>query len=149
VMITGETEQQFLNRAFEVGANFVLFKPVDKRALLRLLRVVEAPMERERQRFARVHVNCKVTMELDDKRTEGMTLDLSVNGMMVKASHVFPVDTRLQINLKLDRSESEIRGAARVVRLVGEDCMGLFLETVSATERAKLQDFLLPLIPPE
>jgi CheY-like chemotaxis protein len=149
VMITGETEQQFLNRAFEVGANFVLFKPVDKRALLRLLRVVEAPMERERQRFARVHVNCQVTMEADDKRTEGTTLDLSVNGMMVKSSHVFPVDTRLQINLKLDRSESEIRGAARVVRLVGDDCMGLFLETVSATERAKLQDFLLPLIPPE
>ena len=106
-------------------------------------------MERERQRFARVHVNCQVTMEADDKRTEGMTLDLSVNGMMVKSSHVFPVDTRLQINLKLDRSESEIRGAARVVRLVGDDCMGLLLETVSATERAKLQDFLLPLIPPE
>jgi len=152
VMITGETEQQFLNRAFEVGANFVLFKPVDKRALLRLLRVVEAPIECERQRFARVHVNCKVTMEAEDKRTEGMTLDLSVNGMMVKASHVFPVDTRLQINIKLDRSESdrsqsEIRGAARVVRLVGDDCMGLYLETVSATERAKLQDFLLPLIP--
>ena len=149
VMITGETEQQFLNRAFEVGANFVLFKPVDRQALLRLLRVVEAPIERERQRFARVHVNCKVSIEAEDKKAEGVTLDLSVNGMLVKASHTFPVDTRLQVNLRLEKENSEIRGGARVVRLVGEDCMGLQLETVSAVERARLQDFLIPLIPPD
>jgi len=148
IMITGETEQQFLNRAFEVGANFVLFKPVDRRALLRLLRVVEAPIERERQRFARVHVNCKVSMEASDKKAEGVTLDLSVNGMLVKTSHPFPVDTRLEINLRLGKNDVEIRGAARVVRLVGDDCMGLQLETVGPTERATLQDFLIPLIPP-
>jgi hypothetical protein len=127
----------------------VLFKPVDRQALLRLLRVVQAPIERERQRFARVPVRCKISIEANDRKTEGTTLDLSSSGMLVQSSHIFPVDTRVQINLQLERNAPEIRGGARVMRVVGEDCMGLLLETVSATERARLQDFLLPLMPAE
>jgi CheY-like chemotaxis protein len=147
VMITGESEQRFLKRAFEAGANFVLFKPVDRQALLRLLRVVKAPIEQERQRFARVDVKCKVTIQDGEKRAEGMTVDLSSNGMLVEASQVFPVDARLQITLQLDKSAPGLRASARVMRLVRENCMGLLLETISAADRVRLQEFLLPLIP--
>ncbi len=66
VMISCEGEQQFLTRAFEVGANFVLFKPVDRQALLRLLRVTQGPIERERRRFTRVSVRSEVFITWDE-----------------------------------------------------------------------------------
>jgi CheY-like chemotaxis protein len=147
VMITGESDQQFLKRAFEVGANFVLFKPVDRHALLRLLRVVKEPIDRERYRFARVNVRRKVLMECGQKRAEGVTEDLSSNGMLVEATQLFPVGTSLQINLQLESSMPALRAGARVVRHTKDNHMGLLLENISATERVKLQEFLLPLIP--
>jgi two-component system chemotaxis response regulator CheY len=39
VMITGENDRGLLTRVFEAGAAFVLFKPVDRYRLMRLLRV--------------------------------------------------------------------------------------------------------------
>ncbi len=53
VMITGEQDRAFLTRAFELGANFVLFKPVDRHGLLRLIRATQGSIERERRRFSR------------------------------------------------------------------------------------------------
>jgi CheY-like chemotaxis protein len=146
VMITGESEQRFLKRAFEAGANFVLFKPVDRQALLRLLRVVRAPIERERQRFARVNIRRKVSLQSGERRAEGATIDLSWTGMLVEASCVFPVNTQLQFGIQLSAGSPVLRGTARVVRLVGEDRMGLLLEDVSAGARARLEEFLMPLI---
>jgi PleD family two-component response regulator len=49
VMITGEEDRGVLGRAFQVGANFFLFKPVDRQVLLRLMRVTQGPIDRERR----------------------------------------------------------------------------------------------------
>jgi CheY-like chemotaxis protein len=146
VMITGEEHQQILTRAFQAGANFFLFKPVDRQALLRLIRVTQGPIERERRRFTRVNISRKVSMELGGDRMQGMTLDLSVNGMLVQASRLLPVGSLVQISLELDPRKPALCAAARVVRLVGEDRMGLQLENVRPPESERLQEFLLPLI---
>ncbi len=53
VMITGEQDRAFLTRAFQLGANFVLFKPIDRHSLMRLIRATQGPIERERERFSR------------------------------------------------------------------------------------------------
>src|SRR5271155_5662326 len=41
VIITGEGENAVLARAFQAGATFFLFKPIDRHRMLRLLRVTE------------------------------------------------------------------------------------------------------------
>ncbi len=146
VMITGEGEQRFLTRAFEVGVDFVLFKPVDRQVLLRLLRVTRGPMERERRRFTRVNVGCRVAIESGQDQARGMTTDLSVSGMLVRASRVFAVDSLVHVNLELDAKNPAIRGTARVVRHVGEDSMGLQFENLGSAENERLQEFLAPLI---
>ena len=51
VIITGEKNPGLMARAFQAGANLFLFKPVDRVKLLRILRIVQEPMERERQRL--------------------------------------------------------------------------------------------------
>src|ERR1700755_241131 len=59
VMITGEQGHDFMKRVFEAGVNFVVFKPVDRQALMRLLRVTQGAVEREHRRYARIDTSCK------------------------------------------------------------------------------------------
>jgi CheY-like chemotaxis protein len=146
VMITGDEEKRLLTRAFEAGVDFLLFKPVDRQAILRLLRVTRGTMERQMRRFRRVKVCCKVSMELNRERAEGQTVDMSVSGMLVQANAVFSVGSLVRVSLLLDARKNPLRGAARVMRVAADDSMGLQFENLSAAENERLQEFLTPLI---
>ena len=50
VMITEEEDRTVMRRAFEAGVEFVLFKPVERNKLLKLIRATEGSIERERRR---------------------------------------------------------------------------------------------------
>src|ERR1700743_2979938 len=69
VMITGEQGHDFMKRVFEAGVNFVVFKPVDRQALMRLLRVTQGSVERERRRYTRINTACKVVMEFSGQNS--------------------------------------------------------------------------------
>lgn len=146
VMITGENDRGLLSRAFEAGATFVLFKPVDRHRLMRLLRVSEDIIQRESRQFQRVKVNCKVFMQMDHERFVGRTLDMSLNGAMVCAERTFPVGSMIQLDLELTNRKITLSGTAKVMRLVGINCMGLQFENVPLDHARKMQEFLLPLI---
>src|ERR1700674_2184560 len=101
VMITGESDRGLLTRVFEAGATFVLFKPVDRHRLMRLLRVSEDIIQREARQFQRVKVSCKVSMQLDQQRSVGRTLDVSLNGAMVCGDKIFSVGSMIQEHAEL------------------------------------------------
>ena len=146
VVITGEEDSTVLGRAFEAGASFFLFKPIDRHRMLRLIRVTEGPIQREARRYQRVKISCKVSIERDQDRLSGTTFDLSLNGMFVQASHPLPVGAAVHVSLELKPGTPPLRVAARVVRLSGDDCMGLQIENAPSEESKRLQEFLLPLI---
>jgi PleD family two-component response regulator len=85
VMITGEDDRTVMARAFEGGVEFFLFKPVDRGKLLRLIRVTSGRIERERRRFTRVRLHCRVSIDSPQASLNGNTLDLSLGGMLVQA----------------------------------------------------------------
>jgi CheY-like chemotaxis protein len=145
-MITGDEDRAALTRAFQAGANFFLFKPVDRPRLLRLLRAAEAVMHRERRRFQRLQVSCKVLIESGQDRIRGTTLDLSLAGMLVQADRAFPAGSVVHVSLELKPGGAPVRGTARVVRVTQDGSMGLRLENIDAAESERLQEFLLPLI---
>jgi two-component system chemotaxis response regulator CheY len=145
-MITGESDRHLLTTLFEAGATFVLFKPIDRHRLLRLLRVSEGVIQREARQFQRVKVTCKVSMQMAQERSVGRTLDMSLNGAMVCADKTFSVGSMIQVDLELTPGKASLSGTARVVRVVGVDCMGLHFENVPLDHTKKIQEFLLPLI---
>src|ERR1700739_4101314 len=102
VMITGENDRGLLTRVFEAGATFVLFKPVDRHRLMRLLRVSEDIIQREARQFQRVKVTCKVSMQMDQERSVGRTLDMSLNGAMVCADRTFSAGSTIRVDLDLN-----------------------------------------------
>jgi len=146
VMITGEEDRTVMRRAFEAGVEFFLFKPVERNKLLKLIRVTEGPIERERRRFFRVRLRCRVSMEAGNDGLEGTTLDLSLGGALVQSRRAFPIGTLFTVNLELGDDKSLMRLSARVIRIVGTDCMGIQFENLEPKESVRLQEFLLPLI---
>jgi CheY-like chemotaxis protein len=146
VIITGAEDRGLMTRAFEAGANWFLCKPIDRVRLLRLIQTSRAPIDRERRRRWRVKVKCKVSIEMEGVRLQGETLDLSLNGMSVLAGGVLPVGSSVRVVLALPNSGAPIRTAARVVRSIGRDAIGLELEQVMDAEHERLAEFLVPLI---
>jgi CheY-like chemotaxis protein len=146
VMITGEEERTVTARAFAAGVEVFLFKPIDRNKLLRLIRVTEGPIERERRRFTRIRLRCRVSMESGNDRLEGTVLDLSLGGVLVQSDHAFPLGSVITVNLELEAGTTPLRSEARVVRTVGTDCMGVRFLNLGAKESSLLQEFLLPLI---
>ena len=146
VILTGAEDRGLMTRAFQAGANFFLSKPIDRAQLLRLVQMSRVPIDRERRRLQRVRVKCKVSIESEQGRSDGETLDLSLNGMLVRASRVLPVGSIVNVILALSPSAAPIRTAARIVRIVGNEFMGLQLENVGKAESEQLGDFLVPRI---
>jgi len=146
VMITGEEERTLMKRAFEAGVEFFLFKPVARNKLLKLISVAEGPIERERRRFTRVRMRCRVSLESGNDRLEGTTQDLSLSGALVQMGRAYPLGTRVTVSLELEAGTPALRSGALVVRTVGMDRMGIHFENLGPAESIRLQEYLLPLI---
>ena len=146
VMITGEEERTLMKRAFDAGVEFFLFKPVARNKLLKLIRVAEGSIERERRRFTRVRLRCRVSLESGNDLLEGTTLDLSLGGALVQAHRAFPSGTLVTVGLELEAGTPPMRSSAQVIRTIGADCMGIQFENLGPKESIRLQECLLPLI---
>lgn len=145
-IITGEGDNTVLGRAFKAGASFFLFKPIDRHRVLRLLRVSADSIQRERRRFQRVRVTCKVSIESESERLSGTALDLSLNGLLVETSRALPLGSAVRVSVELRPGTPPLRVAARVVRVLGDKRMGLQIENAGPAETKRFQEFLVPLI---
>jgi CheY-like chemotaxis protein len=145
-IITGEEDRSVLARAFDAGASFFLFKPIDRHRMLRLIRVSEGPVQLEARRYQRVRIQCHVSLECGERNLSGTTLDLSLNGFSVQGSAALPVGSAVSASLQLKSNAPPVRLGARVVRAFGDGCMGLQIEHATAEESRRLQEFLLPII---
>jgi len=145
MIITGEDDHGLLSRAFQAGASFFLYKPIDRHDILRLLRATHGSIEQEKRRFRRVKVACKVSIEFDGTLFNGSTLDLSIGGMFVQVPSALPVGTVARATIDL-KSDAPFVASARVLRVSGDDCMGMQFQNLSVQQTKRLQDFLLPLI---
>jgi CheY-like chemotaxis protein len=146
VMITGDNDQQIMQRAFQAGVNLFLFKPVDRSRLMRLLNAANNFIASRRIRFTRIKTSKDVSIESGEHRISGTSLDLSVGGMFVRSSATFPVGSIVNVGLELQAGKPPIQLSARVVRVCGNDCMGLQIQTDGDEGARRLESFLLPLI---
>jgi DNA-binding response OmpR family regulator len=145
VMMTGEDDLTLQRQAFAAGANFFLFKPIDRQRVLRVIRATQDSVQHERRRFQRVVVSCRVSLSNGMETVDGMTLDLSLGGMMVKASSTLPKDSMVKVIL-YPGAAGPLQAQGRVVRVLDENRMGLRLMGMNQENSERLQEFLLPLI---
>jgi c-di-GMP-binding flagellar brake protein YcgR len=145
MIVTSEDDRALLVHGFEAGANLFLYKPIDRHDILRLVRATTDSIEHERRRFRRIKISSNVSIESGGAKFKGSTLDMSFGGMLVQASTVLPAGTLAQVTVHIP-SGPPLSFVARVLRVAGEDCMGMQFENVSPPQSKGLQEFLLPLI---
>lgn len=145
IVITGERERGLTARAFEAGASFIVFKPVDRTRLLRLVNIVQPSIDHERRQHHRFKVICKLSVMSGSDRSEGRTLDISVKGMLAQLSTPLPVGSSVSLTIELKAATPPVLATARVVRSVGKDCVGLEIDNMSAANRDRWHQFLIPL----
>ncbi len=145
IMMTGTDDPYVLRRGFQAGANFLLFKPVNNDRLLNLSRVAQNAAQRERRRFQRVPVSRNVQVALGGDTVEGETIDVSFDGLLVRAARTFEQGSRVSVCLFLSPGTQPITATGTVVRLVGP-LMGIHLEKFGNDGTKRLQNFLLPFV---
>src|SRR5690242_170912 len=105
VMITTPKYTGFLTEGFEAGASFLVYKPLDRTRLLRLVRVTQGAIENEIRRFRRVAVEFKALVKSGMEEIEATTIDVSLDGALVRAQRVFPRGMPVQISLFLPEKD--------------------------------------------
>lgn len=149
IMISDDQHLSAVSEGFGAGASFFLYKPIDKRRLLHLIRATQGAIENEKRRFRRVDYYAKVRLKSDQGEIQCETMDISLNGMLVRAPRMLPPGTSVEVRLELSQGEKPFVGPGMVVRRVGEGQMGIEFSLAMQSERARLQDSLLPLISQE
>jgi DNA-binding response OmpR family regulator len=147
VLLSDDLRPHAMSLGFEAGASFFLYKPIDKDRLLRLVRATQGAMEHERRRTRRVALKSKVRLRIGAQEIEGETVDVSLEGLLVKVSKTVPIGSSVNVSLLLSKGMKPVTGAGCVVRLVGATQMGIHLGRLDLPESQRLQEFLLPLIP--
>ena len=133
--------QSDLKSAFELGAHFVLFKPISLERTKASFRSVRALMKRERRRHLRIPVELAVTLQsADPPRTiELLTVDLSENGVATKAKVQLPSQFRVRFSLPGDQDEIDCRGEAA---WRGKDVQGIRFLNLSDDASARLKSWI-------
>jgi len=95
-------DKSLVRRAFGMGANFILYKPVADEPARASLRAAIAILKRERRRTFRVPVQLPVTLSWHGApEVEGIMLDLSENGMDVLSAQPLQQSQALQVHFSL------------------------------------------------
>src|SRR5262249_25162738 len=91
VLISDDQDPHALQHGFHAGASFFLYKPVDKDRVLRLVRAAQGKIEMERRRTRRVPIQSKIQLRSAGQMIEGETVNISIEGVLVKAAKTAPI----------------------------------------------------------
>jgi c-di-GMP-binding flagellar brake protein YcgR len=145
-MITGDTDPKLLSVAFGAGANYFVSKPLCKKKLERVISAAQCVIQKEKRRYQRIPAERPATISSGHQQFKGQTVDVSMGGLMVRTEDVYPVGTRVEIEMRVYPGAQPFRAKGRVVRLLEINLMGIEFETLEIRESEKLQDFLLPFL---
>jgi DNA-binding response OmpR family regulator len=147
IMMSDDQVPGALTRGFEAGASFFVYKPIDRAHLTSLLRATQGTMEHERRRFRRIPIQVKVRIKSDKAEIIGETIDISLNGALVRSPQTLPVGSLIEISLYLRDGTKPVVGLGSVVRILSSTQMGILLDRFPIAEIGRLQEYLLPRIP--
>jgi len=147
ILISDDLRPSAMSVGFEAGANFFLYKPIDKERLLKLIRATQGTIDYGRRRTRRVALQSKVKLKSGADIVEGETIDVSLCGILVKAGRTLARGAPVRVSLELAPKMKPVVAVGSVVRVLDGNVMGIQLDQLSVAESERLQEFLLPLLP--
>jgi DNA-binding response OmpR family regulator len=125
------------------GAHFVLYKPLTEEAAKAGLRPAAALLSRERRRAFRVPVQAPVEITLpDDRKVDGILLDLSETGMEVLTAEPLQRGAMLAFHFELSDRTLEIEARGEVAWANSNGQTGVRFLDLAETFSARLKTWL-------
>jgi two-component system chemotaxis response regulator CheY len=146
ILLSDDQRPSAMSQGFAAGASFFLYKPIDKERLLKLIRATQGRMDHERRQTRRVPLQAKAKLRFGFDEIACETVDVSLNGMLVKTPRMLAPGASVQVSLELAQTMKPLIGAGSVVRVLGGNQMGIHLDRLPVGESERLQEFLLPKI---
>jgi DNA-binding response OmpR family regulator len=146
ILISDDQRPGALSRGFEAGASFFVYKPIDRAHLTRLILVTQGTIEHERRRFRRIPLQVKVRLKSAKAELVGETIDISLNGALVRSPHTLPLGSLIEVSLYLLDGTEPVVGLGTVMRILSGNQMGILLDRFPAAAIGRLQEYLLPRI---
>jgi len=146
ILISGDRGRGVFARGFDAGASFIVHKPIDKAHMTKLVRVAHTSVEQERRRFRRIPLQTKLRLTVGTSHVECLTVDLSLNGALVRGPRTFPLGSKVQMVLYLASAIKPVSGSGSVVRILSDNQMGIMFDGLTLDDSGRLQDYLLPLL---
>jgi CheY-like chemotaxis protein len=137
-------QQTSVQQAFELGANFVLDKPLAAERVTRSVRAAHGLMTNERRRYFRFPMTSTVTLSLGENGAEslGTMVNLSEGGMAVKMKQPLAIDTPLRFRFQLPDSKRPIEGKGSIAWVDSRGLAGVSFHHLSPALKGELQRFL-------
>ena len=132
-----------LQQAFEMGANFVIDKPLSAERLARSLRAAQGLMANERRRYYRHPVATPVYIKLgaDDYENIGTTINLSEGGLAAKLDKKTDIGMPVRFRFKLPETHTFIEGKGDVA-WVASGLTGVKFGAISSQSQHDLETWL-------
>ncbi len=136
--------QKAVRTAFELGAHFVLYKPISAERAQNSFRAARALMKCERRRNARVPVEIAVALTGDrgTPQRKAISCDLGLGGMSLKLSRRALSAGALHVKFELPGAEFSIECAAEVAWDGGGSQAGIRFVNLSTVQRDHLKSWL-------
>jgi len=136
--------QKAVRTAFELGAHFVLYKPISAERAQTSFRAARALMKCERRRNTRVPVEIPVALTGDPgtAQRKAISCDLGLGGMSLKLSRRALSSTALHVKFELPGAECSIECAAEIAWDGGGSQAGIRFVNLSAAQRDHLKAWL-------
>jgi CheY-like chemotaxis protein len=128
---------------FELGSNFVLYKPISEERAKTSLRAARSLMGRERRRTVRLPVHSPATIDYSSKENAQATLvDLSEEGTAIQSEDRLPPSCKVYFKFNLPNQSSSVRLSAEVVWQDSAGRVGMRFVDVPQGSRRLLRDWL-------
>jgi DNA-binding response OmpR family regulator len=104
-------------KSSQLGADFILNKPLESEMTGKVLRAAHTMSIREARNSIRERVHSRATLSVGDLRFEGTVVDVSESGVGLECAQSVEVGKQMQIEFLLPGSERPVRCTGKVVRV--------------------------------
>lgn len=133
-----------LKTAFEMGANFVVHKPISPERAKLTMRAAHNLMRRDRRNLNRQNLQVIAHLGFEDgKEIQGIVSDLSDTGMSVILAEALPGGRNVRLTLPLPGTKKTIEGWGEVVWVDEQGRAGIrFVQLPTISQKTLLTDWL-------
>ena len=128
--------------AFQAGANFVLYKPLEAGQVNRSLRAAKGFLNPDRRRSPRHEIQALVYLHFNAGEVPALVLDLSEQGLALQAAEPLPRAQDVPLRFVLPGTMHSIEATGQVIWSNQDGRAGMFFSQLTPASRKYLKDWL-------